>query len=156
MDEQDFLGILYRVDAHRRYERLCRMLSSNQRLLIVNNLRIRESVRAYFPEAQSHSHGLHWTYRRYIDRYQLGIVLRTPSRMTEFGAATTFMMVLRWDTQQLSAVPMRDIFHQVCVQRSDYKPLYAHVHNHEELTEMLLFARVLYDDVYAALVHRVG
>lgn len=156
MDEQDFLNMLYRLDAHLRYERLCRLLATTERPLTMKPLRVRHSVQAYFPGAQAHSHGLHWTYRRYVDRYQLGIVLHTPSRMTDFGAATTFMLVLRWDTRQLCAVPMRDVFREVRARRSQQQPLYVLVRNEDELAEMVLFARVLFDDVYAALVRRAG
>lgn len=151
MDEHDFIGILYRLDAHWRYERLCRVLSTQKRLMVFK-LRTRDALQSYFPGAQAHSQGLHWTYHRSIDCYRLGIVFRIPLEMTPTGAATTFMLVLRRDTYQISAVPMRDIYHRVGATRHSHKPLYPQVFNQSDLEEMLLFARVLYDDVYAAIV----
>ena len=154
MNEQGFLGILYQLDVQWRYDQLCHVLANQQRTMI-SSLRPREAVQRYFAGARSHSLGLHWTYHRTIDRYQLGIVLQIPLKMTLAGVPTTFMLVLRWDTQQVSAVPMRNISRRISKTHYRTESRYAQVFNQTDLEEVLLFSRVLYDDVYTAIVHGV-
>ena len=155
VDELEFLSRLYQLDVHRRYARLCRMLSSDPSKLTVERLEVKEIVQQYFPGAKSHSRDLIWTYRRFIDRHQLVIVLWVPQRVLEQGATSTFMLILRWENEQICSVAMRNILIQLYPEHQHY-PLYVHLYNQEDLTELVLFSRVLYDDVYASLVRVAG
>jgi len=122
---------------------------------VIERLEVTDTMLHHFPGAKSHSRDLIWTYRRFVDRYQFVIVMWVPQRILEQGATATFMFILRWEKQQICSVAMRNVLNQMHPE-SQHRPLYAQLYSQDDLTELVLFSRVLYDDVYASLVRVTG